>query len=187
MILRMVGVIKSSSVSERVGIGAGAGATVGALATLLSERPSLKKALRNALIGGAGGAAIGGGLHALHAGEDDQVAPSESAPPASPPAPDKGMNLGHAALSGLAPGLGPAIHGGITQDWKQSLGSGAASLGAFQAGVSLGNTRKVPQPGNPEKLVRVLKGVSRKRHLAAALASMLGATGAAAIGNKLRE
>ena len=152
---------KSAGYGQAAGVGAGTGAAAGALATLISKKPSLKVLLRNMLIGGAGGAAIGSGVHALgNAGT--QVAPSDEAPPASPeapPAPEKDkMNLGVAAATGLLPGIGPAIHGGVHGGGGQAAISGLSSV----------------VPSAP-----FLAGGSTKGRIIGSLLSALGATGAA--------
>ena len=170
----------SSTLGQSAGVGAGGGAAVGALTTLFSDNPSLRNLLKNVLIGGAGGAAIGSGVHALGNAGDTQVAPSESAPPVAPPIPTPKpgsgkMNLGIAALSGLAPlGIGAAIHGGVSQGPGQAVASGGAALAPSLLVTLIQTLRKKPAltPGT--------RAVSTA-------GSVLAAMGAAHAGNKLRE
>jgi hypothetical protein len=171
----MVGVIKLGSTSgEAMAAGAAGGTMVGLLATLFAERPSLKKAVRNAVIGGAGGAMIGGGVNALGgASTKRQVAPANQAPSAPPKDPGK-MSLGLAALSGIVPGVGPALHGGVSQGLGQAAASGGASLAGAMG---------VLYPYRNADLANIPKGISRK----AMLASAIGALGAGYIGNSMRE
>jgi len=183
---------QASTLGQATAVGAGGGAAVAALATLFSEKPSLKKAVRNILIGGAGGAAIGGGAHALgDAADTPKVAPSASAPPASTakdtsPGSAKdtkgSMSLPMAAMSGLVPGVGPAIHGGLTEGAGQALASGAASV-VGPAVVMDGQLRKIDAAAE----LGIRRGVSGKATALSALLGVLGATGAAAVGNKFRE
>lgn len=139
----------------------------GTLAALLEENPTLKSVLKSALIGGASGAAIGGGVHALSGG-------SSPAPP-SPREDSDTMNLPLAAVSGIVPGIGPAVHGALSQGKDQAIMSGLASV------------------AGPAAMVPVTMGLMSKQSPHAgkmgpisALLSILGATGAAAYGNQQR-
>lgn len=160
----------ASSMSETVGLGAGSGAAVGVLTALLDGQPSLRRVLRNALVGAGGGAAVGAGAHALSSPAPDKLPDKVSVDP-------RQMNLGIAALSGMLPGVGPAIHGGISQGWEQGLASGAGSVGGSLA-VAL--PALIKAKGVAENLPASTRPL-------AALASILGATGAAYAGNRMRE
>lgn len=162
----------ASSMGETIGLGAGSGAAVGVLTALLDERPSLKRMLRNALVGAGGGAAVGAGAHAL---SGDRSGP-DSIPTKVSGNPNQ-MNLGIAALSGMLPGVGPAIHGGLSQGWEQGLASGAGSVAGSLA---------VAVPALI-KAKGVAENLPKSTHPLAAIASILGATGAAYAGNRIRE
>jgi hypothetical protein len=153
---------------ETVGLGAGSGAAVGALTALLDENPNIRKVLKNALIGGAGGAAVGVGAHAIKGDPGSQ--PGES--PRNP----KEMNLALAALSGMLPGVGPAMHGGVSQGVGKGVGSSVASI-LPAMGVGATAAMKIQGGGTPSKYTAPL----------AMLASVLGSTGAAYAGNRMRE
>ena len=159
-------IAKAAGLGRAAGLGAGGGALAGALATIFAKKPNLRTLLRNVLIGGAGGAVLGSGVHALgNAGT--QVAPSEDVPPADPPPPDPSpsdpkMRLGTAAVSGLIPGIGPAVHGALTGGPGQAALSGLASLAPSAPLMARGGNRGLA---------------------AGLLLSSLGATGAAAYGN----
>lgn len=150
-----------------MGLGAGSGAVVGALTALLDENPNVRKVLKNTLIGGAGGAAIGAGAHAMNG--------APGSPPNELPGNPKEMNLALAALSGMLPGVGPAIHGGVSQGVGQGVGSSVASI-LPALGVGAHAAMKIQGGGTPSKYTAPL----------AMLASVLGATGAAYAGNRMR-
>lgn len=160
----------AATMGETVGLGAGSGAAVGVLSALLDENPSARKVLRNALLGGAGGAAIGAGAKAMKGSE----APPPAAGPSGPD-PDK-MNLALAALTGVLPGVGPTVHGAVSQGVGQGVASGAASV-AGPLAIGLPALLKARATGGQ---------VSPLTHRAALLSSILGATGAAFAGNRLR-
>lgn len=188
--------------------GGAGGAVVGALATLFRDKPSLKKALRNSAIGAAAGAAIGaGGRKGAELikekvtvdGSTSQSGATEELPIPKPdtaasPKPDRSMDLRLAALSGLLPGVGPALHGGLANlnststlnDAAGNIGQSAASAGASLIGPSLvmRNQLRKAIAAAGQGQIRPLSGKAR---LAMPLLSILGATGAAAAGNKLRE
>tara|TARA_R110002110_G_scaffold8326_2_gene41814 strand:- start:1031 stop:1603 length:573 start_codon:yes stop_codon:yes gene_type:complete len=181
----------ASSIGQAAAAGAGGGAILGALATLFSENPSLKKAVRNTLVGATGGAAIGTGVRALGEMEGDLTpeAPAlarVTAPAYTPSAalddPRQGMSLPLAALSGLLPGVGPAAHGLVSEGPLQGLASGAASVAGPTA-------LYLPQLNKSWKaaLNGVLRPLPKNIHRYSTLLAILGATGAAAAGNYLRE
>lgn len=178
----------ASSMGGAMAIGGGGGALVGALATLLEEKPTLRQALHNALVGAVGGAAIGGAVKSM---DSDTPAPAAPAAPQAvaeaPKAVEKPsdptqMSLPIAALSGIVPGVGPAIHGGVSQGAGQAVASGLASF-LPSAAIAI--------PAHKRMLEAAEKGihapVSGKVRLAMGLAAILGSVGAAAGGNKLRE
>jgi len=196
---------------EAAAAGGAGGAVVGALATLLREKPSLKKALKNSAIGAAAGAALGaGGREAAEfvkekttvdgstsqSGATEDLTIPKADAVVSPPAakPDKSMDLRLAAISGLLPGVGPALHGGLANlnststlnDAAGNIGQAAASAGASLIGPSLvmHNQLNKGMQAAQEGRIRPMSGKAR---LLMPLLSILGATGAAAAGNKLRE
>ena len=168
----------ASSLGQTVGVGAGSGAAAGALVTMFSENPNLRSLAKNVLVGGAGGAAIGGGIHTLGNVVGAKEAPPEMAAPAPKPAAapaPRNMNLGVAALSGMAPlGIGAAIHGGVSQGYGQAAGSGAAALAPSVLVTLIQQLRGKPA-GTPGT-----RAVST-------IGSMLASVGAAHAGNKMRE
>jgi hypothetical protein len=161
----------AATMSETVGLGAGSGAAAGALAALLADDPDLGKVLKNALIGGAGGAVIGAGTKALRSPGGPSTAPT--LPTSKEP---EGMNLALAALTGMLPGIAPAIHGGVSEGLGQGLASGGASLAGSSAVIIPALLKAQGAPIPKTSMVRP----------AALLASILGATGAAYAGNRLR-
>ena len=164
----------AATMGGAIGVGAGGGAAAGLLATLFEENPTLKKAVKNTLVGGAGGAAIGAGVKALDGAGGDTVVDGAA------PSPDKpgGMNLNLAALSGIFPGIGPGLHGGLTEGAGQAVGSAAASVAGPYA--ILGHAMSKANQAGQTKL-------PGKAYALSTLASILGATGAAYAGNKIRE
>jgi hypothetical protein len=91
------------------------------------------------------------------------------------------MGLGTAALSGILPGIGPAIHGGATAGPGQALASGGASLAAAMAPLWKFRNLELDQL-SPE----VMKSLTTRGRMAVPL-SVLAAMGAAIAGNKMRE
>jgi len=176
----MLGIIlvkKSSDVSDAALRTGGAGAAVGAILSLLAEKPSLARTLRDTLFGGGVGALIGGGAEALSA--DKKPAATMPTPQTvAEPAPDgrKGMSLPLAALSGLAPGLGPAAHG-ASAGLGQAVGSGLASLGA--ASMVTSPLMDAVASGVP--------GAKARAWRRGTLASVLAALAAAGVGNAVRS
>jgi ATP-grasp domain, R2K clade family 2 len=173
----------TSDLGKSLAVGAGGGAAVGVLTSLFEENPSLRETLRQALIGSVGGAAIGGGVHALGRSSAPEAGsqPVISSPTVPAATPKEGMSLPIAALSGMIPGIGPAVHGAMAAGPMQAAGSAAASFlpamavsyPAFKRVAAAAEAgQKIPMPGR----VRAI----------AALASILGATGAAHAGNTLR-
>lgn len=156
---------------ESVGLGAGGGALVGALTALLEDRPDSAKVIRNALLGGAAGGVMGAGAKAWKGGQSPDVSPG--AVPGNP----REMNLALSALSGVLPGVGPAIHGGVSQGVGQGLASGAASIAGPLAVLAPAIMKARASGGK----------ISNKTRGLASVASILGATGAAYAGNRLRE
>ena len=169
----------ASTMAESAGIGAGVGALGGGLVTLLRDNPSLLKALRNSLAGAAGGAAVGAGVHGARnrqSSPKSPAAPAPAEPPKAEPAPDppRQMNLGAAALSGLIPIVGPTAHGAAVGGAQQALGSGLLSTAPAALVHSLAQTSSPMQQSGRTAALSLL-------------ASALGATGAAHLGNKSRE
>lgn len=193
---------ESSTYGESASIGAGGGAAVGALATLLQENPSLLKALKNATLGALTGAAVGAGVRGGRdlltekvkvEGSTSEAGPLEEIPaPAAEEAPGKEptrMSLPIAALTGLAPGIAPAIHGAVaTKDdnFLPSLGQTGASAAASLAGPTLVARNQLLKGIEAAQQGRI-RPMSGRARLAMPLTAILGATGAAAAGNALRD
>lgn len=170
-----------SNLGTSVAAGAGGGAVVGALSSLLRSNPSLREALQSALVGGIGGAAIGGGIHAMGRTSSPAVTAPDSVSRTPSGESQGAMSLPLAAIAGMVPGLGPAIHGAVSAGPAQAAGSAAASILPAMA-VTYPSFRRSMEAA----AAGVKTPVSGRTRIVAALASILGATGAAHVGNKLR-
>lgn len=154
---------KVASTTHNAMRGAGAGAVVGLLTTLFKEKPTIKDALKRTLIGGGLGAATGVGLGAMN---KNPTAPE--APIATDAKPKLGV--GTAALSGIFPGLGPAVMG-ATQSADGDRIANAAKMGVPSYIAAM--------PGNNVMMSGLAKGKPSQAALGGLL-SMLGGSGAAA-------
>jgi hypothetical protein len=130
------------NILKAIAAGGGMGASAGALSTLFDKEKSLKNALKRALIGGAGGAAIGGAVSAIQGSTDDRGQSRQEF--AEPPKPQEvtvdtskpHMSQLTAAFAGLLPPLA-AIHGGVVGGGGQALRSGGTALGGGLLGGAL--------------------------------------------------
>ena len=154
---------KVASTADNAMRGAGAGAIVGLLTTLFREKPTIKDALKHTLIGGGVGAATGVGLGALNKKE---TAPTASTAPDAKPK----LGVGTAALSGIFPGLGPAVMG-ATQSADGDRIANAVKMGIPSYIAAM--------PGNNVMMSGMAKGKPSQAVLGGLL-SMLGGSGAAA-------
>ena len=193
--------MKQAGYGQSTAIGAAGGGIVGALTTLFQENPSIRKALKNTAVGVAGGAVLGATSEAAGLmdkkvtveGSSGQTGMTEEIPGPPDPSPqaepgNKAMSPIIAALSGLAPGVGPAIHGAVANIEEgpgaaigQSALSGAASL----TGPTLVAHNQLLKATEAAKHGH-LRPMSGKARIAMPLLSILGATGAAVAGNELR-
>ncbi len=160
---------KQKDVLNGAAVGGAVGAGGGLLYTLLKEKPSLRKALENMLVGGVGGAAVGGGAaKMLQIGKGDEKDEASPQPPPKQEVPaspaTKHMDLLTAAGTGYIPGVGPAVHGFQAGGLDQAARSGGRSALEALAGSAVGNLAAS----------KLLREGSRSSRLAGGLAALAG-------------
>lgn len=150
--------------------GAGIGSVAGLLTTLFQKNRTLKDYVKNTLIGGGVGAATGAGLGKL------QRAEPSTPPPTSVPSKPK-IKPSLAAISGLFPGLGPAIYGAAQSSDGDRLANalklGGSSLAGGLAGGLAGNAAGLVGLGRGKPLTMLLGPLLK-------MIGSAGASGAAA-------